>query len=85
MVLSYLDVNMSYRLHLHVMMKCAYIHDDIIGHALHSVWDYGLIPLLYQACTHTPRPGIKSVKMGSSIKVWLAQTKGKGKGNGHFV
>ena len=36
-MLSCLDVNMSCRLHLHVlMMKCAYVHDDITDHASHN-------------------------------------------------
>ena len=76
-MLSWLDVNISCRLHLHTMMKCAYIHNDVIDHALHRVWDYELAPLLYQGCTHTPRPGKKTVKMGSSSWVWSTQTGNK--------
>ena len=34
-MLSYLEMNMSYRLHLHVMMKYAPIHDYTVDHALH--------------------------------------------------
>ena len=41
-MLSYLDMNMSCRLHLHAMIKCAYIHDDVISHTLHRLWDYEL-------------------------------------------
>ena len=71
-MLSYLDVNMLCRLHLHAMMKCAYIHDDIIDQALHRIWDYGLASLLYQGYTHTPRPGKEAVKMGSNS--WVRST-----------
>ena len=35
-MLSCLDMNMSRRLHLHVIMKCAYVHDDIIDHESHK-------------------------------------------------
>ena len=74
-MLSLLDVNMSCRLHLHAIMKCAYIHNDVIDHTLHRVWDYGLTPLVYQGCNHTPRPSKEAVKMGSNSWVRSTQTR----------
>ena len=43
------------------------------------VWQYGSASLLYQGCTHTPQHGQEAIKMGSNIKVWLAQIKRKRK------
>jgi len=73
-------VDMLYRLHLHVLiMKCAYVHIDIIDQASHkgfesTSWDRRSS----KGCTHTPRTGKEAIKIEEWHKVRLAQTEKKG-------
>ena len=84
---SCLDVNMSCRLHLHVlMMKCAYVHVDIIDHALHKGFEStGRDRFSSKGCTHTPRPGKEAVKIWEWHKVRSAQIEMKRERKGHFA
>jgi len=65
-------------------MKCAYVHVDIIDHALHKGFestsrDY----CSSKRCTHTPRSGKNAVKIGKWHMVRSTQTEMKTKG--HFA
>ena len=76
---------MSCKLHLHVLIiKCAYVHVDIINHASHKGFEStGWDRCSSKGCTHTPRPRKETVKIGEWHKVRSTQTKMKRKG--HFA